>query len=277
MQAAIPVHIPFSVAGLLGSALAIFLAFRNNNAYNRWWEARTTWGNIINQSRILARQLIANTEFAVQTNKASAEIIQQYQTELIFRQIAFAHTLRLQLRKQTDWQVLKPFLAEPEWNSLQTKQNPANWLLLTQARRIKDGIRLEYLGGFDNISLEPGLASLNQFQGACERIKTTPLLRQYHFFTKLFLFAFMIVLPAALIADFQKAGMAVWMIPTSVLISFVFSVMGKVGEVNEDPFENQITDVPLTAHCNTIERDLLEMLGKQAIPPKMEPENGFLF
>ena len=53
--------------------------------------------------------------------------------------------------------------------------------------------------------------------------------------------------------------------------------MGKVGEVNEDPFENKITDVPMTAMCNTIERDLKEMLGETDLPPKLLPENGFIF
>jgi putative membrane protein len=67
------------------------------------------------------------------------------------------------------------------------------------------------------------------------------------------------------------------MIPVSVIISFVFAVIGKVGEVNEDPFENRITDVPLSAMCNTIERDLREMLGETDLPKKLEPENGFLF
>jgi putative membrane protein len=52
--------------------------------------------------------------------------------------------------------------------------------------------------------------------------------------------------------------------------------MGKVGEVNEDPFENRITDVPLAALCNTIERDLKEMLGETHLPPKLEPVKGFL-
>jgi putative membrane protein len=72
-------------------------------------------------------------------------------------------------------------------------------------------------------------------------------------------------------------GAPALMIPVSILISFVFGVMGKVGEVNEDPFENRITDIPMTSMCNTIERDLKEMLGEPGIPPKLEPEKGFLF
>lgn len=157
------------------------------------------------------------------------------------------------------------------------KNNTANYLLLLQGQRIKEGMKVELLGPFDNISLEPTLAGFNNFQGSCERISNTPLLRQYHYFTKLFLLVFMIILPFSLIGDFTKMGIPLVMIPASILVSFVFAVMGKVGEVNEDPFENRITDVPLTAICNTIERDLKEMLGEKDLPAKAEAANGFLF
>lgn len=271
------VSLPFSVAAILGSALAIFLAFRNNNAYNRWWEARTIWGSIINNSRIFARQIIANADHASAVGKASSEAVNRYKKELIYRQIAFAHALRLHLRLENKWEELMPLLSEKEYAELLTKNNKPNSLLLNQGNSIKEGMRSEILGAFDNISLEPTLAGFNNFQGACERIKNTPLLRQYHFFTKLFLFAFMGMLPFSLIADFSKMGAPALMIPLSILVSFVFGVMGKVGEVNEDPFENKITDIPMTSICNTIERDLKEMLDGIDLPAKLMPEKGFVF
>jgi len=269
--------LPFSIAAILGSALAIFLAFRNNNAYSRWWEARTLWGNITNNSRIFARQIIANTDNAVQTGKASSEEASRYQKEMIGRQVAFAHALRLQLRGQTSVNEFSHLLAAEEFAQVTQKQNTANYLLLLQGKRIKEGIKTELLGAFDNISMEPTLAGFSHFQGACERIRNTPLLRQYHFFTRLFLLVFMIVLPFSLIGDFNRMGMPALMIPVSILVSFVFGVMGKAGEVNEDPFENRITDVPLTAICNTIERDLEEMLGEKELTTKLQPEKGFLY
>jgi putative membrane protein len=270
------VSLPFSIVAIMGSALAIFLAFRNNNSYSRWWEARTIWGNIINNSRIFARQIIANADNALQTGKATAEKVQQFKQEMIFRQIAFAHALRLQLRQQTITKEYEHLLAAEEYKTVIQKQNSANYLLLLQGRKIKEAMKTELLGAFDNISLEPTLAGFNNFQGSCERIKNTPLLRQYHYFTRLFLLVFMIVLPFSLIGDFNKMDWPALMIPVSILIAFVFGVMGKVGEVNEDPFENRITDVPLTAICNTIERDLKEMLEMNELPEKMHPQNGFL-
>lgn len=271
------VSLPFSIAAIMGSALAIFLAFRNNNSYNRWWEARTIWGGLINNNRIFARQIIANADTAVQTGKAGEKIIAEYKREMLYRQIAFTHSLRLHLRQQNQWNELQPFLSEEEFQTLMTKNNKPNFLLQRQGSRIKEGMQAEILGAFDNISLEPTLAGFNNFQGACERIKNTPLLRQYHFFTKLFLLVFMIILPFTLIADFHKMGTPWLVIPVCIIVSFVFGVMGKVGEVNEDPFENKITDVPMTALCNTVERDLKEMLDETDLPTKMTPEKGFLY
>ena len=171
------VSLPFSIAAILGSALAIFLAFRNNNSYTRWWEARTVWGGIINNSRIFARQIIANADNALASGKASAEQIETYKTEMVYRQIAFAHALRLHLRGQKSLEGFAHLLSKEEFEKVTQKQNIPNFLLFIQGVRIKEGMKREILGAFDNISLEPTLAGFNNFQGACERIKNTPLLR----------------------------------------------------------------------------------------------------
>lgn len=98
----------------------------------------------------------------------------------------------------------------------------------------------------------------------------------YQYFTKLFLYVFIFVLPVCLIGDFTKMNIDFMVIPVSFIICFVFAVMNRVGEINENPFENQISDIPMTALCNTIERDLKEMLG-ETLPEKLEPQNGFLY
>jgi putative membrane protein len=272
-----PVNLPFPVVAILGSALAIFIAFRNNTSYARWWEARTLWGSIINNSRIFARQIIANADNAIATGKSTSEKADGYKKEMIYRQIAFAHALRMHLRKQNRTDEYKHLLPDAEFEQLTGKNNLPNLLLLQQGIRIKEGMKEEILGAFDNISLEPTLAGFNNFQGSCERIKNTPLLRQYDFFTRLFLFVFMALLPFSLIGDFVRLNIDYLMIPASLVVSYVFATMGKVGEVNEDPFENKITDIPMSALCNTLERDLKEMLGETDLPTKLDPVKGFLF
>ncbi len=269
--------LPFSVAAILGSALAIFIAFRNNSAYSRWWEARTLWGGIVNSSRVFARLVKTFTDSHQHQQNYDADRSSHFKKNLINMQIAWAHALRLHLRKQDDWQELKPFLLKEDYEAVLTSQNKPNFLQNLMGNHIYNAMANGTLGGFDSFQMEGQLLALANYQGGCERIKNTPLLRQYHFFTKLFLLVFMIVLPFSLINEFAKLEISWMMIPVSVLISFVFGVMGKVGEVNEDPFENRIQDVPLTALCNTIERDLKETLGETNLPEKIQPEKGFLF
>lgn len=272
----IEIALPFSIASTLDSAFAIFIAFRNQSSYARWWEARTIWGNLINNSRIFARQIIANVNNAVAVGKATQQDAELYKKEMIDRQIAFAHSLRLHLRRQERLQELEHLLDSKEFLLLQQKQNHPNILLQTQGLRIKEAMQAEMLGSFDNISMEPNLATFSTWQGACERIKNTPLPMNYQYFTKLFLYVFILVLPISLIGDFTKINQEFMIIPVSFLICFVFVVMNRVGEINENPFDNQLSDVPITALCNTIEQDLKEMLGEQ-IPEKIEPKNGYLF
>ncbi len=283
--------LPFSLSAILGSALAIFIGFRNNTAYARWWEARTLWANIANSSRSFARQIIANADNAVGIGKASKEKAEGYKQEIIHRQIAFAHALRLRLREESisvkaltlppenhhvgTTEDFRHLLMPEEFTWVSGKTNIPNMLLQKQGIRIKEGMKEEILGGFDNISLEPTLATFNTLQGSCERIKETPLLRQYDYFTRLFLMVFMLLLPFTLIGDFTKMGIDALVIPVSITIAFVFTTISKVGAANEDPFENLTTDVPLTSICNAIERDLKEMLG-EALPQKIEAEKGYL-
>lgn len=271
------ISLPFSIAAILGSALAIFIAFRNNSSYSRWWEARTLWGGIINSSRVLARLIITFTDSHSHQQNYDKERSEQFKKEMIFKVIAWVHALRLHLRRQDNWNELKPLLSAQEFEELEKKQNKPNYLHLLSGKKIYEAMANGTLGGFDSFQMEGQLLALANYQGGCERIKNTPLLRQYDFFTKVFLYTFIFLLPFSLIGDFTKMNIAFLMIPVSIIISFVFAIIGKVGEVNEDPFENRITDVPLTAMCNTIERDLREMLGENDLPKKLEAENGFLF
>lgn len=273
----IKVQLPFSVAAILGSALAIFIAFRNNSSYSRWWEARTLWGGIVNSSRIFARQVITNIDNGVITGKVSKENAEEFKRTIVHRQIAFAHALRIHLRKELSFHEFAHLLNTEEFHESVKKNNIPNYLLLKQGQDVKDAIRREILGTFDNISIEPTLASLNNFQGACERIKNTPLLRQYDFFTRVFLYVFMTALPLSLSGDLEKLNLSAMLIPVSVIVAMVFATITKVGEVNEDPFENRITDVPMTALCNTIERDLKEMISDESVPEKVEEVNGYLY
>lgn len=269
--------LPFSVAAILGSALAIFIAFRNNTAYGRWWEARTLWGTIVNSSRVLGRLIITFTDSHRHQANYEEGRSENFKKEMLYLSIAWAHALRLHLRGEGSWQQLKHLLTEEEFSVFLRVHHKPNHLHMLFGRKLYTAMANGTLGGFDSFQVEGQLLALANAQGGCERIKNTPLLRQYDYFTRIFLYVFIVILPFSLVGDFSRAGIDSLMVPVSLVIVFVFAIIGKVGEVNEDPFENRITDVPLTAICNTIERDLREMLGEQDLPSKTEPSGGFLF
>ena len=268
--------LPFSIIAILGSALAIFIAFRNNNAYGRWWEARTLWGGIINSSRVLGRLVITFTDSHAHQSNYDKKRSETFKKDILYKTIAWAHALRLHLRRERNWDELKPLMPADEFHLLEKYDNKPNFIQMLIGKKIYEAMANGTLAGFDSFQMEGQLLALANYQGACERIKNTPLLRQYDYFTRIFLYTFITLLPLSLIGDFMKMELSYPMMPVSIIISFVFAIIGKVGEVNEDPFENRITDVPLSALCNTIERDLKEMLGEKELPEKLKILNGYL-
>jgi putative membrane protein len=263
--------IPFATLVVLGTALAIFLAFRNNTSYARWWEARQLWSGIVASSRTFARLVVTFVDAHRETPEHDPETAAEFKREMVLRQIAWAHALRLTLRGQDTWAELETFLPDGEMAILLQAANRPNVLLGRQGRRIYEAMSNGTLQGFDSFQLEQALAQLAGFQAGCERIKETPLLRQYDYFTRLFLWVFVLLSPFALVGDTGWAA-----VPLATLLAFVFTTIAKVGAVNEDPFEQRIQDVPLSAICRSLERDLLEQLGERRLPAPIEPVGGYL-
>ena len=112
------IELPFMVGGVLGTALAIFLGFRNSSSYGRWWEARQVWGKIVNSSRIFSRLVFTFTDSHKHQEQYKAERSEPFKKSLIYKQIAWVHALRLHLRQQHNWEILKPFLSEQEFTEL---------------------------------------------------------------------------------------------------------------------------------------------------------------
>lgn len=271
--------LPFAPVGALGSALAIFVAFRNNTTYGRWWEARQIWGGIVNASRVFSRLVITFSDSHAHQENYNAERSKAFKDQMVLRAIAWVHALRIHLRNGNQWQELQAFLSPEEFQAVMAAQNKPNYLQLLQGNALYKAMANGTLGGFDSFQIEGQLLALANHQGAAERIKNTPLPKQYDFFTRLFVMLFALLLPFGLFSMFGSFNglHASTVFALSVLISAVFVIMERTGAANEDPFEDRITDVPLTALCNTIERDLKEMLGRTDLPPKTVATNGYLY
>jgi putative membrane protein len=271
------VTVPFGLLSLLGAALAIFLAFRNNTSFARWGEAAQLWYGIVNQCRILARLIVTFVDSHAHTPQYRAEAAEAFKREMAYRLMAWAHALRLQLRSIPEWDELRPFLSTAEFDSVRQAQNKPNTLMRLMGQHIYAGMASGILQGFDSFQMEGALAQLSNLQAGCERLKAIPVPRQYDYFTRLFVVTFIVLTPFGLVRPLVAENVAPLLIPLSVLLAFVFTILERTGEVNEAPFENRITDVPLSAICRTIERDVRELLGETALPPVWQPRDGYLW
>lgn len=258
---------PFLPLSTLGTALAIVLGFRNNSAYGRWWEARKIWGGLINQSRTWAAQV--TTCFVV--DEADRDEAAAFEKELIYRQIGYVNALRIQLRDQSDWDEVRSFLPEEEANLLTTWRNQSTQINARNAKRIMDALQRGWLDSYHHVAMLDTIEQFYEYQGKCERIKRTPLPRQYSFFTTLFVWVFILLLPFGFVKELQW-----WTIPMSVLVGWIFMALEQVGRYTEDPFDNFVHDVSMTALCRTIEIDLRQMLGETELPPPVQPVKNVL-
>jgi len=259
-------HIPLA---LFGSAIGIIVAFRNQSSYARWWEARTLWGALVNNSRSWARQV---TTVMMPLSDAEAGELKVMQRRLVYHQIAYVHALRQHLRGLEPWEELAPLLNESELGKLRGETNVPLAIqqqmgaLLRQCQ-VRGWIDIAHWRALDN-----SLDDLVDAQGGAERIKNTPMPKQYDYFPQLFVQIYCILLPLALVTNMR------WLTPLgSTLVGFIFLALDKIGRDLEDPFENTIYDVPLTAITTTIEINLRQLLGETELAQGQKPVHGVLW
>jgi putative membrane protein len=289
------VAIPWLPVSLIGTAVAFFVGFKNNQSYDRNWEARKVWGSIVNQSRSFGaatRSLIANSSPSVSTAEVEAE-----KKKLIYRHIAWLYALRHAMAQRTAWEhkdtaslrqrkyfakridmdkfeeMLTKYLSEDEQQWILTKQNAATQLLERQSQHIAALRQRGLLDEFGQVELQRLITSLYGEQGGSERIKNSPLPRQYSTSSTIFILIFTFLLPFGMLGEFGKMGESLmWlMVPFNLIVSWVFTLMEYVGDYSENPFEGLINDVPLLTIVRNIEIDLLDMLGEKDLPERIKP------
>jgi ion channel-forming bestrophin family protein len=259
-------HIPLS---LFGSAIGIIVAFRNQSAYARWWEARTLWGGIVNNSRSLARQV---TTVMMPLSDAEAEELKVVQRRLVYHQIGYAYALRQYLRGLEPWELLKPLLSEQELSELREERNVPLAIQQQMGRLLRECQARGWIDIAHWRALDGSLDDLIDAQGGTERIKNTPMPKQYDYFPQLFVQMYCVMLPLALVMTMG------WYTPLgSTLVGFIFLALDKIGRDLEFPFDNTIYDVPMTALTTTIEANLRQLLGETVLPKATAPVDGVLW
>jgi len=258
--------------GSFGTIVGIIVGFRNASAYGRWWEARTLWGAIVNRSRTFARQILTTMSAEQAATRDERAEIAGVQRELVLLQIAFVHALRQQLRGLDPVSEVARLLPGEDLASLTREKNLALGLQIRISRKLVAARRRGWLDEWQWQSVDQNLVSLMDSQGGAERIKTTPMPRQFDFFPRLFVQIYCLVLPVGMVTDLG------WYTPLgSTLVGFMFLALERIGRVLEDPFENEIHDVSMTAITTTIEINLRQMLGDTELPAPEKPTDGILW
>ena len=230
---------------LLGSVLVLFMSVRNNAAYQRWWEARTLWGAVVNNSRSFARQ---------------AETLARGRRDLTRAMIAYGHALRGGLSGTDTSEIVRGFLEPRMAAEILPCANRANAILTEIGRGLmRDG---DPIDDAKHAAIDRILSDLANAQGGLERILRTPLAIQFAVFPGLITRAFCIVLPLSIV---QELG---WLTPLgSTLLGFLFVALDRIGADLENPFNESVHALPMQAITRTIEIDLLQTIGEVAPPP----------
>ncbi|MGC4090784.1 MAG: bestrophin family protein [Polyangiaceae bacterium] len=242
---------------LLGLAFSIFLGFRNNACYDRWWEARRQWGSLIVELRSLARE--------TQVLEGPAR------RRLVRRGLAFAHALAAHLRGRNAAAEATPFIPEEEAPSLAASRNPTDALLRESGRELAELRRQGQLSDIVYQGLAERLHALSAIQAACERIRHTPLPFAYTLLLHRTAHLFCLLLP------FGLARSVGWATPVlTAVLAYTFFGLDALGDELEEPFGTLENDLPLDAMVRTLEVNLGEALGDENLPPALQPQDYVL-
>lgn len=257
--------VPFSVVGF---ALSIFLGFRNNTSYDRFWEGRKLWGRLINTTRSLARQILTLVDYKSSAGDGS---ISQEQRSMVEYVIAYAHCLRLHLRDERDHGDLKPFMPGEEIARLDGESNRPVAILQTLGSHFAKAAREGRVDSYHLGLLENTLTDLTDIQGGCERIKSTPIPFSYTVLMHRIVGLYCLFLPLGLIKYIGTATPFV-----VAFVSYAFFGLDAIGDEIEQPFGKDVNDLPLSTISRMIEVNLRQRLGDENLPEMLKPVKGIL-
>lgn len=257
-------RMPAMIPTVLGSALAFFIGFNNNQAYARWWEARQIWGSLVNNSRSWARGLLGYA--SAETN--NERLLREIQKRMIYRHIAFLYALKAGLRGDLTQEYNK-YLSDAEVAQVEKQSNRHNAILSLQTADLELLYQKGWIDGFKFIQTNTLLVEFCNDMGKSERIKNTVFPTTYNYFTRLFTWVFSLLITIVVSED---AGL--WSVSLGFIVGFVFHTTHTIGLSLLNPFEPVASGIPLNQITRTIEINLLEMMGEKDVPPPVKAINN---
>ena len=242
--------LPTVPVAVIGGAIGIFVSFRTNSAYDRWWEGRKLWGRMINTSRHWGSQVVAYLP-------KDAGKPTDTQTKFVRRHEAYVHALRCLLRTQDPFE--DPDFKRTSPDDLDGLRHESNLTHALLARQLEELTVLHDAGTFDAFRLsdfDESLRHLLDIQGGCERIKKTPMPRGYSFIAERLILAFAFLFPLSIVAALGWGA-----VPISLVVCIAFALISEAGRVLEDPFTMFYNGLPLSQISRMIEANLEDRLG----------------
>lgn len=242
--------VPFSLFGL---ALSVFLGFRNNICYDRWWEARKQWGELLYLMRNLARE-----------SQAALAAEPALHATLARRCIGFAHALLARLRAEDETAAARPWVDADEGRALGERANVSDALLRAINADLADALRRGLLSDIVYQGLLQHVAHCAAVQAACERIHNTPAPFAYSLLLHRTAWLFCLLLPFGLVG-----ALGLFMPLVVIIVAYTFFGLDALGDELQEPFGLSDNSLPLRAIVRTIEIDLLDGLGVRPLPPSL--------
>ena len=263
-----------TAVGLLATVVGIFIVFRFNEAYQRWWEARILWGGLVNESRNFAREVVTFVTPERIPRIQSDEEAKSLQKTLVYRHLAYCNALRLSLRQQDSWEELAPFLSEDDLREVAGYVNKPTKLTFLQARQLDGLFDSDVSRSILLAQLDATINRLLDIQGGCERIKNTAFPDEVRFVSRGMVWLSGVAIPVAFLG--ANPEIHALEVVAVVVIALSFMVVDQLGAALKNPFENLDNDTPMTALCRTIEIDLRQQIGEKDTPPPLQPVEGVL-
>lgn len=249
---------------VLGTTLAFFIGFKNNQAYDRWWEARKIWGALVNDSRSWARSIISYCS----SKSENDETLETIKKKLIHRHIAFLYALKSKLRGSSDKEYHK-YLSKDEISKVEKQSNIHNAILMNQSKDLEHLSKQGYIDGYRFIELNKLIVKFSDEMGMSERISNTVFPPAYHYFTKMFIW-----LLAVTVTLLSASTNGAWSILIGWIVAIIFLDTHMIGMYILNPFQPTKSSISLNQITRTIEINLLEMLDESDIPEPVKPING---
>jgi len=299
--------LPWLPLSLIGTAVAFYVGFKNNQSYDRLWEARKIWSDIAGYSRTFAT-MVAHYSSDEAGRYDNDTLIRR---QLIYRHIAYLYQLREQLLEPTQWEhvskqscgrigrynrqrraklelrykeeleeiAARNYLLSTDKVRLLESHNKAAQLLDIQSKVVQSLYLTKVFNMIQQIDIQHTINSFYDEQSKVERLKQTPFPRKYASFSFIFVCIFIFLLPFGIIGECSKLAHAGgWLsIPIGVIVGWVYVVMEMIGDYSENPFEGLHNDTPMLAICRDIEIDMLQIIGDKDIPKPIQPKGNILY